>query len=98
MKRVEVHEAALREAKSAYRWYAAKSEQAARGFDAELYRTFQTIGEHPERFSTYMVGTRYLRLHRFPYLVVYLDESVRVHVIAVAHAKRRPRYWSRRIR
>ena len=97
MKPVEMHQSAVREAGEAYRWYTHRSEQASERFSEELYRTLKSIGEHPERFPAYLAGTRRLRLRRFPYLVVYLEETTRVHVIAVAHAKRRPAYWAGRI-
>ncbi len=41
---------------------------------------------------------RRVLLGRFPYAVVFLEHADRVHVIAVAHFKRRPGYWASRLR
>jgi len=36
-------------------------------------------------------------LHRFPFSIVYLDDPEVLTIVAVAHAKRKPGYWRRRI-
>ena len=45
----------------------------------------------------FLHGARIVRLRRFPYVVVYLDLTETVQVIAVAHSKRRPNYWRKRL-
>lgn len=61
--------------------------------DAALDR----IAETPEQFPPYLFGTRRCLLRRFPYALVFDVEPV-VVVLAVAHVKRRPGYWSERRR
>ena len=34
---------------------------------------------------------------RFPYFIVFFDWQYEIYVVAVAHAKRRPDYWKRRV-
>ena len=97
MKPIEIHELAIREAGAAHEWYAARSEDASQRFSEKLYRAFKLVQEHPGRHPMHLLGTRRLRLHRFPYLVVYVDRPELILVVAVAHAKRRPGYWSRRL-
>ncbi|MBI4701670.1 MAG: type II toxin-antitoxin system RelE/ParE family toxin [Deltaproteobacteria bacterium] len=41
---------------------------------------------------------RRVLLARFPYAVVFLDASDELHVLAVAHHRRRPGYWRDRLR
>jgi hypothetical protein len=41
------------------------------------------------------VFRRYL-LHKFPFSVVYLERPDFIEVIAVAHHRRKPGYWSKR--
>ncbi len=45
-------------------------------------------------------GVRLLRilLTGFPYAVVYVEHEQAVHVIAVAHFKKKPGYWKKRLR
>jgi len=40
---------------------------------------------------------RSAKVDRFPYRIVYLVIGEDVDVVAVAHAKRRPAYWRRRV-
>jgi hypothetical protein len=42
-------------------------------------------------------GTRQVKLPRFPYAVVYRDQSERIEIVAVAHGARRPGYWRDRL-
>ena len=37
-------------------------------------------------------------LTRFPYSVVYLIESERIFILAVAHFRRRPNFWTERVK
>ena len=37
------------------------------------------------------------RVRQFPYLVVYLPEPEGAVIVAVAHTRRRPGYWERRL-
>jgi hypothetical protein len=32
-------------------------------------------------------------VHKFPFQIVFRHEADRVHIVAVAHSKRRPGYW-----
>jgi toxin ParE1/3/4 len=36
-------------------------------------------------------------IHRFPYLVIFLELADKILIVAVAHGKRRPGYWHGRI-
>ncbi|MBP88756.1 MAG: hypothetical protein CMJ64_18930 [Planctomycetaceae bacterium] len=46
---------------------------------------------------TYLHGTRRYLLERFPYFVVYRETEEKLQVIAIAHGKRKPGYWRRRV-
>ena len=95
-KPVDVHPAAIREAKNARRWYQRRSEDAGIRFSAELNSAFDKIQTHPLIYAGYLRGTRRYLLPRFPYLVVYRILSDRIQIVAVAHGRRRPGYWRSR--
>jgi plasmid stabilization system protein ParE len=42
--------------------------------------------------------TRQWRLARFPYSIIYFGGSRRLVVVAIAHDRRRPGYWRKRLR
>ena len=94
---LEYLEDALAEAEEAARWYAERSPTAATVFASELDAAAQAIVRMPDSWPAYDHGTRRFLLRRFPYSVVYRVEANRIVIVAVAHAHRRPSYWSRRL-
>ncbi len=94
--RVELVPAALSEAHDARKWYAARSQEAADRFMAELDRVIAMIAENPTRWPEYRRGARRLRLRRFPYAALYRVEPEVVLVVAIAHQRRKPGYWASR--
>jgi plasmid stabilization system protein ParE len=89
---------AQREASKAYRRYVAKANpRTAARFAAELSRSMRLVEERAGSFPAYLAGTRRCILKKFPYLLVFIEYPDHVFVCAVAHAKRRPGYWRRRL-
>lgn len=94
---VRIHPAALEEAQAAVDWYRQRSPRAAARFLDELDRTMERIRNAPSEFPGYDFGTRAAILRRFPYLVIFRETAAGAEIIAVAHGRRRPRYWQDRI-
>jgi plasmid stabilization system protein ParE len=42
-------------------------------------------------------GTRRILLKGYPYFVIFRELPRKIQIIAVAHAKRRPAYWAKRL-
>jgi plasmid stabilization system protein ParE len=65
-------------------------------FRIAVERALARISSSPDAFAE-RLGVRATQVSRFPYVIFYVvvDEST-VRVRAVAHARRRPRYWRRR--
>ena len=97
MRPLRIHEGARREANLATVRYAERSISVARRFRDELLSAFARASHSPHRYPSYLHGTHRVLLKKFPYFVVFLDWQDEVFVVAVAHAKRRPGYWSKRI-
>ena len=98
MAEIEFHPLAIVEARAARRRYAKVSETLATRFLTSLDFAVAAIESNPIGYSPYLHGTRFIRLKKFPYLLVYLELSTnRLLGVAVAHAHRRPGYWRRRL-
>jgi toxin ParE1/3/4 len=97
MKPVSVHPEAEAETDGAFEWYWARSESAALGFDAELRIALRALQKNPQIYATYLSGTRRIMLNRYPFSIVYRELPRKIQIVAVAHSKRRPDYWKRRI-
>lgn len=101
--RVRLHPGAAADLNSAGDWY----EQQVPGLGADLAdevgRALEAISERPMAWPLWpgvgeAVGIRRFLLARFPFAVGYLVEGTEVVVLAVAHLRRRPRYWLERHR
>jgi plasmid stabilization system protein ParE len=93
---LEYLELALIEAEAAAQWYLERSPTAAARFSAELDEAEAAILERPEAWPIGQRGTRRYLLHHFPFVVIYRIEESRILIVAVAHARRRPGYWTNR--
>ena len=95
--RVEYHQGAIGDVKSAVVWYQKRSAKAALDFIEELHRAAETIREAPERWPIGKNNTRRFLLWRFPFAVIYSERESVVTIWAVAHGSRRPEYWAHRV-
>lgn len=93
---VVIHPEAIAEARAAYLWYRDRNEHVSLQFLRELEGAINKVSESPDQCPRYLAGTRYSRLRRFPYLVVFRHSGAASEVVAVAHAHRRPGYWKTR--
>lgn len=94
---VEFDPRAIDEARAARRFYARGSAALAARFMAALDAAVDRVYQFPQAYTPHLHGTRVCRLRRFPFSLVYVEQPTRSLVIAVAHHKRRPGYWRRRI-
>ena len=95
------HPAARRELFEASAFYAGESPGLGDLFLDAVEDATRRLATHPRSGPEIRVGTRRFLISRFPYSLVYrIDEHPgdrRLLVLAVAHQKRRPRYWEDRL-
>ena len=77
-------------------WYRQRSVVAAIGFAAAVDEAIDKILADPGRFPKTSGGCRCCSLKRYPFRIVFREETERLVVVAIAHAKRRPHFWRRR--
>jgi len=90
-----LHEAEI-ELWEAVAYYEEKASGLGLDFASEIERSLQILSEAPERWSLRPDGSRRFLTQRFPYLIVYTHERDQIWVVAIAHCKRRPGYWTDR--
>jgi plasmid stabilization system protein ParE len=90
------HPEAEAEADAAFEFYWSKSPKAAVGFDEALRAAYRKLVISPQACSPYLHGTRHVILNRYPFFVVFRERLYDIQIIAVAHAKRRSGYWTKR--
>lgn len=94
--RLRIHPAAEEDAVSAHAWYAGRSPTAAAQFLINLDIAMGRILDSPNRWPRVLRAYRRFILPKFPFSVVYRTVGEEVQVIAIAHHRRRPRYWAGR--
>jgi plasmid stabilization system protein ParE len=85
------------EFREAARYYESEAPGLGVAFVAEIRRAISEILTNPEAATLVGGGIRRRLVRRFPYSLLYSLEGDEVVVLAVAHQKRRPRYWKPRI-
>ena len=90
--RISFHPEATAELEASADWYAERSPRAARDFCVAVDVAIAGIEADPERFVRIDDRHRSCSVRKFPFQVVFRYGDDRIHVVAVAHAKRRPGY------
>lgn len=80
-------------------WYEARREALGDAFVDAVQAAARAVSVNPLRFSLLRhappdVQPRRAPVNGFPYLLIYEVRADHVLVVAVAHEKRRPGYWS----
>ena len=93
---VEVLPDAEAEVREAFLWYFDRSPMAADAFRVELFDAIDGLTITARDWPEDEDGTRHYHLRHFPYTVMYEVIGRSVTVFAIAHQRRRPRYWQNR--
>jgi plasmid stabilization system protein ParE len=94
---VSFHEEASAEFEAAFEWYYLRSEFVASRFVEEMNTAIAAISNAPQRWPIAALGTRKYFLHHFPFAIVYREAASGIQILAVAHGRRKPGYWKKRL-
>jgi len=97
MSKITFHEAASAEVNEAAKYYEERVSGLGLLFLAAVEEATEKVLANPEAFQLVGGEIRHKLIRRFPYSLLYVIEPDRIRVIAVAHQKRRPGYWSHRL-
>lgn len=93
---VDYHAAALRELNEITSYYEWQLPNLGLDFLDELESVLSLVAENPHLGAIHHRSFRRVLLQRFPFAVFYLVEGDVIRVMAVAHQRRMPGYWSKR--
>jgi len=94
--KVRLHPEARVELREARKWYYERSPLSATAFAHAVDHAVARIREAPTRYPLAEHGARKIVIQRFPFNVFYRPSPDEIVIVAVAHQKRRPGYWSNR--
>jgi plasmid stabilization system protein ParE len=98
MKPVIFHPEAQAELDAAVAYHEARRPGLGLDLQAEVERVVQFIQQHSGSGTLIPPhGARRRSVRKFSYNVVYLEQDGVIEIIAVAHQKRKPGYWARRL-
>jgi toxin ParE1/3/4 len=97
LKPLSIHERAQDEVLEAITYYESQRAGLGREFRLDFEDAIERIQQMPGiTMAIDDQGTKKRRFRRFPYTVYYVELHEVIWIAAVAHQKRRPKYWSRR--
>jgi toxin ParE1/3/4 len=97
VKPVFFHAEAEAEFRAAVAFYEGQRAGLGREFRESIEAAVERIRKTPEAFAPHGdQGVRKCLIGRFPYTVFYLEQEASLWIVAVAHQRRRPGYWSGR--
>jgi toxin ParE1/3/4 len=100
VRRIIVNAAAQLELRAAANWYSDQEAGLGEEFVSDIDGTLESLAEGAHRPPIWRPGRPYQKvlIHRFPYIVFFIHDDEKVHVLAIAHRKRKPGYWLKRTR
>jgi len=94
---VKYHHAAEEELLAEIGYLELRVRGLGRRFYNQVQKAESDIARFPESAPEVVQGIRKYRLSKFPFSILYSIEKDGVLILAVAHHRRRPRYWSGRV-
>jgi plasmid stabilization system protein ParE len=92
------HPAAEAEHLETVAYYESKRPGLGASYLAEFEKIMDAICEVPRMYPVEkQPDVRRIRMKRFPFAILFRESSDSIHVLAVAHARRRPQYWLGRL-
>lgn len=96
MKHIDFHELAERELLDSRDFYDDLVPNLGKKFILEVEHIINRIKSNPFAFPVYFKNYRKALLRKFPYWIIYRLEEEKIYILAVAHQKRRPKYFLNR--
>jgi plasmid stabilization system protein ParE len=78
-------------------YYRERSVEAGNRFSGNLSALIELLQQFPRIGSPVSHEVRRVLLKKFPYQLIYRIEGDEIRIYAVAHLKRKPRYWIDRL-
>ncbi len=98
MTKVLFHPEAELELDQSIQYYEACRDGLGIDFKNEVSKAISNIIETPFVWPKHKYGTRKFLLRRFPFHIFYLPLPDVLWIVAIAHCKRKPDYWKKRLR
>jgi plasmid stabilization system protein ParE len=89
---LEIQAEAVIDIQEAFEWYEAQRSGLGVEFIEELESSYDDLCNHPQHYTSINEQFRRLKVNRFPYLIIYEIEGLKVIVNSVRHSSRQPKF------
>ena len=96
MKFAILHEEAQEELHDAVAWYETRQSGVGHRLLDEVLQALGRLESNPRVGARYSKSERFYRLKHFPYIIYFQEFADHLWIAAIAHERRRPRYWKKR--
>ena len=93
---IEFHPDAVIELREATLYYQSQASGLGERFLSTIEQSLTQISTFPEAFPTVLPYVRQCKVSNFPYAIIYRLQLTYILIIALAHSRRKPQYWSGR--
>lgn len=97
MRILNFHELAEKELVSARDFYDDLVFGLGKKFVLDIEHSLKNVIQNPFAFPVYFKDFRKALLRKFPYSIIYKVGEESILILAIAHQKRKPKYWAERI-
>lgn len=97
MKHVKFLPDAEEEMFEAVKYYQSRTSGLGSDYLSEVERAIASIAKSPLTWPKIEGELRRRLVRRFPFGILYFDESEEIVIVAVAHLRRKPGYWKKRL-
>ena len=87
---VALQSEAIVDIQTAFDWYEQQRTELGYEFIEEMEEALERLSKHPQHYSASNQKYRKLRIKRFPYLIIFEIEDIKVIVIAVRRISQEP--------
>lgn len=98
MRRIRWDPEAQQEAVEAAEYYAEKRPDGGAHFREHLQEAISNLRSRPSLGSPFTHRTRRRLLRGYEYSVIYVSDADEIFILAVMHHRRKPGYWTYRLR
>jgi plasmid stabilization system protein ParE len=86
----------MREIEDSFYYYKLFSPTLSEQFKTEIQEKFELLLSNPLMYQSVTEDIRKVVLDKFPYSIFYSFDEFQIKILALAHFKRKPKYWKSR--
>jgi hypothetical protein len=97
LKLLKFHKESKKDLNAILNFYKIKNVNILNQFKIELSNKIKSIKNSPQLYSKIKGNIRKCKLNKYPFNIIFVEKENIILILAIAHFKRKPYYWKKRI-